>query len=53
MTPIPSEMATPDVLHGADATTFTDLESPAFQPAQRSRKLLHQRLHFVHFRRFA
>jgi len=46
-------MATPDVLHGVDATTIADVESPAFQLAQRSRKMLRQRLHFVHFRRSA
>jgi len=51
MTPGPSKIAMPDVLHGTDATTITDVESPAFQPAQRSREMLHQRLHFVHFRR--
>ena len=53
MTPAPSKMATLDVLHGAEATTITDVESPAFQPAQRSREMLHQRLHFVHFQRSA
>jgi len=53
MTPAPSEMATLDVLHGAKATTITDVESPAFQPAQRSREIPRQRLHFVHFRQFA
>ncbi|MDD1452806.1 hypothetical protein NHF48_020750 [Sphingomonas sp. H160509] len=46
-------MATLDVLHGTDATTITDVESPAFQPAQRSREMLHQRLHFVLFRHSA
>ena len=53
MTPAPSKMATLDVLHGAHTTTITDVESSAFQPAQRSRAMLHQRLHFVHFRRSA
>ncbi|TCP94355.1 hypothetical protein C8J42_101816 [Sphingomonas sp. PP-CE-1A-559] len=53
MTPAPSEMATIDVLNGADATTITGIKSPAVQPAQRSRGILHQRLHFVHFRRSA
>ena len=53
MTPGPSKMATPDVLLEADATTITDVESPAVQPAQRTRGMLHQRLHFVHFRRSA
>ncbi|WP_165895104.1 hypothetical protein [Sphingomonas sp. PP-CC-3G-468] len=46
-------MATPDVLHGVDATTIAGIKSPAFQPAQRSREMLHQRLHFVHFRHSA
>jgi hypothetical protein len=53
MTPAPTKMATPDVLPCAGATTITDVESPAFQPAQRSREMLHQRLHFVHFQRSA
>ena len=53
MTPAPSKMATPDVLHGAHATTITDVESPTLHPAQRSREILRQRLHFVHFRRSA
>ncbi|WP_165895415.1 hypothetical protein [Sphingomonas sp. PP-CE-1A-559] len=53
MTRVPSEMATLDVLHHADATTITGVESPAFQPAQRSREMLRQRLHFVHFRHCA
>jgi hypothetical protein len=46
-------MPIPDVLDGTDATTIADVESTAFQPAQRSRKILRQRLHFVHFRRSA
>ena len=41
MTPAPSKMAMPDVLHGTDATTITDVESTAFQPAQRPREMLH------------
>ncbi len=53
MTPAPSKMATPDAIPGTDATTITDVESPAFQLAQRSREMLHQRLHVVHFRRSA
>ncbi|MES3085004.1 hypothetical protein O6X71_19660 [Sphingomonas faeni] len=53
MTPTPSKMATLNVLHGADAMTTAGIKSPAFQPAQRSREMLHQRLHFVHFRRSA
>ena len=53
MTPAPSKMATLDVLHGAEATTITDVESPAFPPAQRSGEMLRQRLHFVHFRHSA
>ena len=53
MTPALSEMATFDILRGAHATTITDAESPAFQPARRSRAMLRQRLHFVHFRRSA
>ncbi|MDD1452807.1 hypothetical protein NHF48_020755 [Sphingomonas sp. H160509] len=46
-------MATLDVLHSAEATTIADVESPAFQPAQRSGEMLRQLLHFVHFRHFA
>ena len=53
MTPAPTKMATPDVLHGVDATTIADVERPTFQPAQRPREMLHQRLHFVNFRRSA
>ena len=53
MTSATSKTATLDVLQDADATTITDVESPAAQPAQRSREMLHQRLHFVHFRRSA
>ncbi|PTW49465.1 hypothetical protein C8J25_101975 [Sphingomonas faeni] len=53
MTPAFSKMAMPDVLHGADATTIADVESPAFPPAQRSREMLRQRLHFVNFGRSA
>jgi hypothetical protein len=46
-------MPIPDVLDGTDATTITDVENPVFQSAQRSREMLRQRLHFVHFRRSA
>ena len=53
MTPAPSKMATLDVLHGAEATAITDVESPTFRPAQRSLEMLRQRLHFVNFRRSA
>ena len=53
MTSATSKTATLAVLQGVDATTIADVESPAFQPAQRSRAMLHQRLHFVHFRRSA
>jgi len=46
-------MPIPDVLDGTDATTITGIKSPTFQPAQRSREMLRQRLHFVNFRRSA
>jgi hypothetical protein len=49
----PSKTTTLDVLQGAHATTIIDVESPTFQPAQRSPEILRQRLHFVHFRRSA
>ena len=41
MTPAPSKLGTLDVLRRADVTTITGGE------------MLHQRLHFVHFRRSA